>query len=487
MNITEKLDAANAKYTMHRVPDGVGKSVAEHIAAFDLSFADGCSTLVFMADGKPVALMRRDDCRVDSKLLKKEIGCKSLRIATVEELKEFTGFAAGEVSPITLELPCFMDKLVLERDSIRVGTGGNEYSLEIDTKDLQEITKAKVISVCSLKELNTAQRVLSGITPSSSRGLHLGNYLGAVKNHIEFQTKAECFYFIADYHALNTVFDPKAFNRNVMETFIDYLALGIDTEKTTFFVESRVPTIFELAEILSNTVTYAQMQRMHAFKDKLADANADIGSINMGLFNYPILMAADILMFDTDVVPVGEDQSQHVEVARDIAKSFNARYGHVLKVPELFVKKEVARVLGTDGVRKMSKSLGNDLSIFATESDLRNQIMGITTDPGRIHPTDAGDPTKNVIFSYMRLMDFDAAKLADYEERYKAGTVGDVEIKQDFYNFFMDYFAVARKNRVELAKDHERIKEIMRTGAEKAKLVSDKVIDRTRRAIGALA
>lgn len=331
------------------------------------------------------------------------------------------------------------------------------------------------------------QRILSGITPSSSKGLHIGNYFGAVRSHVEFQDKGECFYFIADYHALNTVFNRDEFARNVYETYLDYLALGIDLEKTTFFVESHVPAIFELTEILNNVVSMGQMQRMHAYKDKLADADADIGSINMGLFNYPILMAADILAFAPDIIPVGEDQAQHVEIARDIAGSFNHRYGEVLKVPELFIKKEVARVPGTDGVRKMGKSLGNDITIFAEEELIRKQIMAIVTDPARIHPTDPGDPAKNVTFLYMKLLDFDAAKVAEYEERYRAGSVGDVELKQELYKHFLEYFSTFRAKRAELAaKPRAEIIGLMRDNAAKANVVASEVMGRVREAIGSI-
>lgn len=328
------------------------------------------------------------------------------------------------------------------------------------------------------------KRILSGITPSSSKGLHLGNYLGAVKPHVEFQDKGECFYFIADYHALNTVHDPKEFGRNVYETYLDYLALGIDLDKTTFYVESMVPAIFELTEIFNNVVTVAHMQKMHAYKDKLANPDQEQESINMGLFSYPILMAADILAFNVDIVPVGADQAQHVEVARDIARSFNHRYGDVLKVPELYIKKDVATILGTDGQRKMSKSLGNDLTIFADEVTLKQQIRGITTDPARIHKNDPGDPAKNVIFSYLRLMEFGQEKVAELEQGYRDGSLGDVELKDLFYEFFLKYFAAVRAKRAEIANDRARIIQLMKDHAGKANTVADQIMKTVREAIG---
>jgi len=182
---------------------------------------------------------------------------------------------------------------------------------------------------------------------------------------------------------------------------------------------------------------------------------------------------------------VVDDQSQHVEVARNIARSFNSRYGEVLKVPELHVKKEVKRVVGTDGERKMSKSLGNFISIFAEESAIKKQIMGITTDPARIHPSDPGDPKKNPIFNYMELMEYDSKKLKDYKDRYKKGTVGDVEIKKDFFEFFMKYFTKQRKVYKALIKDKKGVEKIMREQAKTVNKVAEKTIKEVRKAIGA--
>ncbi len=486
--IEQILKVNNVNYTLHKVPEGVGISVEEHIKAFGLDFSDGCATLIFKADDKFIALLRRDDTKIDLKSFKKLLGVSDLRIATTEELKIVSGFEVGLVSPIGLDLEMFMDSKVLEKNTVRVGTGGNEFSLEIATKDLVRITAAKVVDVCSVKALtnNENMRVLSGITPSSSKGLHLGNYLGAVKPHVEFQTKGECFYFIADYHALNTVFDKNIFAKNVYDTYLDYLALGIDIKKTTFFIESHIKSIFELTEILNNMVSLAHMKRMHAYKDKLSDPEAETDSINMGLFNYPILMSADILIFEPDIVPVGEDQTQHVEICRDIAKTFNNRYGNVLKIPDLYVKDSVARVPGTDGVRKMSKSLGNDITIFADSDTIKKQILGITTDPGRIKADDPGDPEKNVIFKYMKLMEYDSEQILEFEDQYKKGTIGDVTLKNIFFEFFVDYFSSQRAKRQELAQNEQQIKELIRQNGVKANEVAEKTIKKVRDSIGAV-
>ncbi|MDP4010879.1 MAG: tryptophan--tRNA ligase, partial [Candidatus Roizmanbacteria bacterium] len=269
------------------------------------------------------------------------------------------------------------------------------------------------------------KRILSGITPSSTKGLHLGNYLGMVKPAIEFQKESQCFYFVANLHGLNNVFIPEEIYRNTMNIFVEYLAFGVDPEKTTFFVESDIPGIPYLQTILNNAVTVSELKRMHGYKDKLQNDIAQ-DQIGMGLFSYPVLMAADILLFKPDVIPVGEDQSQHVEIAREIARTFNNRYGDILKIPELSVQKNVARVPGIYGDRKMSKSLGNDIPIFGTEQEIKKQIMSIKTDPARIHPTDPGNPDKNLAFTYFDLLKYEANKLEEMKEKYRKGKIGDV-------------------------------------------------------------
>lgn len=333
------------------------------------------------------------------------------------------------------------------------------------------------------------KRILSGITPSSAKGLHLGNFLGAVKPHIEFQDKGECFYFIANLHALNNVYNPEEVKNNTMNIFIEYLAFGIDPEKTTFYIQSDIETIPYLQTILNNAVTVAELKRMHAYKDKLQN-DIDQDAISFGLFSYPVLMAADILLFQPDLIPVGEDQAQHVEITREIARTFNNRYGDVLKVPELFVKKDVARVPGIDGKRKMSKSLGNDIPVFADDEVVRKQIMSVTTDPARIHPTDPGDPAKNIAFTYFKLLGYDNVDSGskpsydEMEQRYRTGKIGDVEIKKVLFQYFMEYFADMRARKTELLKDMDYIHEMRQKGAIRANEIAEKTIAQVKEAVG---
>lgn len=315
-------------------------------------------------------------------------------------------------------------------------------------------------------------RIFSGINPSSNHGLHIGNYFGAVRPQVDLQSKGECFYFVANLHSLNTVFDPNEIKNNTLNIFTEYISLGIDPEKSTFFVESDIPEIAYFQTILNNCVTVSELKRMHGYKDKLTKV-VDQDTISAGLFEYPVLMSADILAFNPDIVPVGEDQSQHVEICREIARTFNNRYGNVLKIPELSVQKNVGRVVGTDGIRKMSKSIGNDISIFAPESAVKKQIRSITTDPSRIKPTDPGDPTKNICFTYLRLLGHqDELQIEELESRYRSGTVKDVEIKSLVEESFHYVFSPYRARKEELMENPSLIVELRQKGMEKARKVA---------------
>jgi tryptophanyl-tRNA synthetase len=483
------LNGKSIKYELVNLPIEVGNEPDLRVHAKfhkkDLKYM--IATLVYKTENGFVAVQKRGDCKVKSSKIKKQLHIESLSMANPEELASL-GFVAGHVPVLGLNLPVYIDEKVKELEILYTGVGTPEFCLKLSFTDLCAINNSILVDVCEVDtETNSErQRILSGITPSSSAGLHLGNYLGAIKQHVEFQENGECFYFVADLHALNTVFNPKDYAQNVLLTYMDYLALGIDIKKTHFYVESLIPEISQLQTILNNVVMVAQMKRMHAFKDKMGDANAEVENINMGLFNYPILMAADILIFEPDIIPVGADQAQHVEVCMDMAKSFNARYGKVLKVPKLYIKETAGKILGTDGERKMSKSLGNALTIFADEKVLEKQVMSIITDRNRIHPNDPGDPSKNVIFSYYKLLGCDKNKIDDFENRYRLGTIGDLEIKKDFYKFFLEYFAEFRIKRNELEKSKEDILELMKAQSSQVREIAKTNLEKVRRAIGGI-
>jgi len=327
------------------------------------------------------------------------------------------------------------------------------------------------------------QRILSGITPSGSQ-LHIGNYFGAVAPQIALQDSHDTHYFVADLHALTTIHDRDQLEKNVTGVVLDYLALGLDPEKCVFFRQSDVSEHSQLAVVLANYISYGQMKRMHAYKDKL-QVGASEESINMGLFNYPILMAADILLYKPYGVPVGEDQRQHIELTRDIAENFNKGYKtNTFPLPEPLISKEAGRIVGTDGERKMSKSLGNIMGIFDDEKIIEKQIMSCFTDPNRKKATDPGRVEGNPIFIYHDFINDKKQEVEELKNRYRDGTVGDVEVKQKLIEAHRRKFAMARTKRAQLEGDMEVVKKILAEGAEKARKIAGQTLDEVYRVIG---
>jgi tryptophanyl-tRNA synthetase len=329
------------------------------------------------------------------------------------------------------------------------------------------------------------KRILAGITPSGSN-LHIGNYFGYLKPAIALQNNQEydTHYFVADLHALTTVQDGEKLSQNIRGVILDYLALGIDPDLCTFFRQSDVPAHSQLAIVLANYIGYGQMQRMHAFKDKL-QKGVDVEAVNMGLFNYPILMTADILLYKPYGVPVGEDQRQHIELARDIAENFNRAYGQeVFPLPEPIISTETGKIVGTDGERKMSKSLNNTIGIFEDEAVIKKQIMGCFTDPSRKKVTDPGKVVGNPVFVYHDLINEDTEEVADLKTRYRAGTVGDVEVKQKLIAAHQRFFGQARQKRAELASQPALVDQILLTGAKKAAVVADQTLAEVYKIVG---
>lgn len=317
-------------------------------------------------------------------------------------------------------------------------------------------------------------RILSGIQPSGT--LHLGNYFGMMRPAVELQGRGEAFYFIADYHALTTVQDPETLRRNVMEVATDFLACGLDPDRTVFFRQSDVPQHTELAWILSTVTPMGLLERCHAYKDKVARGL----SANHGLFAYPVLQAADILIYDSDVVPIGRDQKQHLEVTRDIAVKFNEAYGEVLVIPEADIRDEVATVPGTDG-QKMSKSYGNALPIFGEEKALRKRVMGIVTDSTPLEdPKPTDDST--ILALYRLVAPADAVQ--QMEAEFRAGGAGYGDFKKRLFAALWECFAPMREKREALMRDPEQVEEVLRVGAERARRVAGETMDRVRRAVG---
>jgi len=323
--------------------------------------------------------------------------------------------------------------------------------------------------------MKTKKRILSGVQPSGKP--HLGNYLGAMKQHIEMQEEHECFLFIADLHALTTVKDPEQMRRQTNDLAASYLALGLDPNKTVFFKHSALAEHAELCWILDCIVKMPFLERAHAWKDAKQKGKKEI---TVGLFNYPILQAADILLYKPDLVPVGQDQKQHIEMTRDIATTFNNIFGETFKLPEAFIKKEVAIVPGTDG-QKMSKSYGNTIEIFAEEKILKKQVMSIVTDSTALE--DPKDPETCNVYKLYKLLATEEETL-ELAEKYKNGGFGYGHAKKELLNKILEHFADARTKYNEIAKKESFIKEILEEGAKKAKVVAEETLDNVKKMIG---
>lgn len=319
------------------------------------------------------------------------------------------------------------------------------------------------------------KRILSGVQPSGKP--HLGNYFGAMRQHIEMQKNFEAYLFIADLHALTTVRNAKDMQRQTFDLAVSYLALGLNPEKTVFFKQSDLPEHSELCWIFDCITTMPFLERAHAWKDAL---NKGKKEASVGLFNYPILQAADILLYQPDLVPVGMDQKQHIEMTRDIAQNFNNIFGEVFKLPEPFIKKEVAIIPGTDG-QKMSKSYGNTIEIFAPEEELKKQVMGIVTDSVSLE--DPKDPEKCNVFALYKL--FSTEKEAqELKKKYKAGGFGYGDAKKLLLAKILEHFKEARKKYETLRKQENYIYETLETGAERAKETASKTLNRVKEKIG---
>lgn len=317
-------------------------------------------------------------------------------------------------------------------------------------------------------------RVLSGIQPSGS--LHLGNFFGMMSKMIAYQEQSELFCFIANYHAQTSVSDGKVLARGTLEAAANFLALGMDPEKSTFWVQSDVPEVQELTWVLSNFTPMGLLERCHSYKDKVTKGIA----ANHGLFAYPVLMAADILLFQSNTVPVGKDQKQHVEVARDIAMKFNNEYGEIFIIPEPEIDEEVATVPGLDG-QKMSKSYGNTIDLFAEDSALRKQVMRIVTDPTPVE--EPKDPDKCNVYKIYRLF-LDKAQDEALRQRYLAGGLAYGEVKQELFETVRGYFAPHAARRKELLADPDSLRRTLAQGAAKARHAGAKTLQKVRRKTG---
>lgn len=323
--------------------------------------------------------------------------------------------------------------------------------------------------------MKNAMRILTGLQPSGK--LHIGNYFGAMEPAVKLQQEGEAFYFIADYHAMTSTANPADLRENIRELAIDFLACGLDPDKAVFFRQSDVPEVNELAWILSTVCPMGLLERCHSYKDKIAKGL----SANHALFAYPVLMAADILLYDANLVPVGEDQKQHLEVTRDLVGKINDQYGEgTLVLPEPRIRDEVAKVPGLDG-QKMSKSYQNTIPMFGPQKKMRKLVMKIETDST---PVEAPKPTEGSVILELYRFFASESDQAQMKSDFEAGGFGYGDLKQRLFDAYWDYFAPMRERREELVADTELVDRVLAAGAERAREEADKVLCRVRKAVG---
>ena len=319
------------------------------------------------------------------------------------------------------------------------------------------------------------KRILSGVQPSGQ--LHIGNYFGMIERMIQFQNESELFCFVANYHSMTSINDKVKLEANTREAFIDLLALGIDPDQSTFWVQSHVPEVTELAWILSNFASVGLMQRSTSYKDKIANGLKP----NMGLFSYPILMASDILLFQSEIVPVGKDQKQHLEMTRDIAIKFNNSFGEIFTIPEIEIDKSNEVVIGIDN-QKMSKSYDNTIPIFADNDTIKNQVMNIVTDSAGLNePKDKNTP----LFKIFSLFLNDESK-KELSERYDTPGLKYMDIKNELIETIISFFEIQRSKREQLLANPDEVNQKMILGQNKAKKIAQKTLQEVKSATGLL-
>ena len=321
----------------------------------------------------------------------------------------------------------------------------------------------------------STKRILSGVQPSGL--LHIGNYFGMIKRMIHFQESSDLFCFIANYHSLTSLSNKEKLEKNTFTSFCDVLALGLDPSKSTIWIQSHVSEVTELAWILSNFTGVGMMERSTSYKDKISKGLKP----NMGLFSYPILMASDILLFHSDIVPVGKDQKQHLEMTRDIAIKFNNAFGDVLTVPEIDIEENTNIVTGIDD-QKMSKSYNNTIPIFGDEKYVKDQVMNIVTDSaGLDEPKDINTPLFKIYSLFL-----DKNQVKELKERYNTPGLKYMDVKNELFECIMEYFSDQRSRRDEYLNNPDNVYDLMKLGQEKAKSVAAQTIEDVKKSIGML-
>ncbi len=467
------------------------KSIDEVIISLGKTRSDSAATLVMKAGNEFVSILRRDDCKLNTKRVKKLLGVDDLRIATDEEFTKITGLTPGAATYYNQKISkVFIDKKILEKDYIVGGSGGFDCSISHRTKDLLKIPGSQVVDVCDLNIITTThkqgiKRVFSGIRATGR--LHLGNYLGAVKGMLDLQNsgKYETIYCVVDVHSITTLYDKKALAKNKREIIIDYLAAGLDPKKSVLIYQSDVPEHLELAFYFSTVITVARMQHLPTFKEKVKQFPQNV---NMALLNYPVLMAADILAYKAELVPVGIDQEPHLEVAREVARKMNQLYGTDFPEPIRFATKG-EYVPSLKGEGKMSKTVeGSYINLTDNYETIKHKVAKVPTDSGMKTLDEKTGPVhlEGPMFGLMPFVKIflGEEKMKYYQQLYISSGIKYAGLKTELAEAIYKELKPFQEKRRKIESDQKYIDQVITDGAKKARLIAQETIKEVKEKMG---
>lgn len=472
-----KLDQASISYELISLPEDLPLDVESHMKFHGKDMKYAMPNMVFKTEKGLIVAQRRADTQIDNKKLRELLGVQRLALAAKEDL-ETLGLQPGIVPPTGFNLPTYIDRKVLENSEIYTGTGDKLFSLKVNPADLVKINNTIVADFTTFAETSGGKkRVFSGIQPSGN--LHLGNYLGAIKRWVDSQDEAENIFCIVDLHAITVPQNPEELKRKIRELAGIYFAAGIDPEKSTVFVQSDISAHAELGWILNCFTPVGWMNRMTQFKDKAGDQKE---SVSMGLFDYPVLMASDILLYNTDEVPVGEDQKQHVEITRDIAQKFNSVYGETLKLPKPVIPQSAARIMSLDDpTKKMSKSLpAGSLNLLDSPDEIRSKIMKATTDSENSVKFDQSRPgIFNLLEIYQTLT---GQTKVEIEAKFANSGYGD--FKKELAEIVVEALKPIQEKYAQFTQNPEKLEQMLKSGADKIRPIANETLQKVKDRVG---
>ncbi|MEK7513582.1 MAG: tryptophan--tRNA ligase [Patescibacteria group bacterium] len=481
------IDEKVKKYSEQLKKLGIEHKIAEHptlktslevLGYLHLTLTDGLSTMIMKAEDEFVAIIRRDDCRLDFDKIKKAVGVKTIRMAKPDEFKKTTGMPLGAARVVNPGMRTFLDKKLFENDVLTGGSGSFECSFRYKTKDLKKISKSFIADLIEGLE-GGKKRVFSG-TRATGR-LHLGNYLGAVKGYIALQNNPdyECIYMAVDVHTITTPYDQKTLSEATRNIIMDYLACGLDPKKSIITAQSLVPEHTDLAFLFSSMISVARMQHLPTFKEKIQQ-HPD--NVTMALLNYPVLMAADILIYKAGLVPVGIDQEPHLEVAREIARKMNETFGMDFPEPKRFATKGeyVPSLLGEG---KMSKSVeGSYINLTDDLETIKKKLAATPTDSGKGKAVPTSGGVANLL-TFVELFQ-GQEKRVEYEKKYAGEGLRYKDLKESLAESIYKDLEPIREKRQELEVKPEYVAQVIKDGAERARKLAQKTIDEVKEKMG---